>query len=120
MLRRADRTRPEFRCGICGVNLGRSPWLGLPDDPHTACGCFESRKKSKMIIKPTKSEKIKAITDTVKPVANYLVEIGKIDAFKDFTKDEICGLIRVAQEGVQSSLKAQCNFDPEYGDEIPF
>lgn len=60
-----------------------------------------------MIIKPSPTEKVQAITDTVKPVAEYLQSIGKIDAFNDFTKDEICGLIRVAQEGVQESLCRQ-------------
>lgn len=58
-----------------------------------------------MITKPTPQEKVQAILDTVKPVAEYLQSIGKIQAFNDFTKDEICGLIRVAQEGVQDSLR---------------
>lgn len=72
-----------------------------------------------MIVRPSKEEKIQAILDTVQPVAKYLQEIGKIEAFNDFTKDEICGLIRVAQDGVQESLSRQCanGFDDQ---EIPF
>lgn len=60
-----------------------------------------------MITKPSPEEKVQAILDTVQPVAQYLQSIGKIEAFKDFTKDDICGLIRVAQEGVQESLHRQ-------------
>lgn len=71
-----------------------------------------------MITKPSPQEKMQAILDTVKPVAEYLQSINKIEAFNDFTKDEICGLIRVAQEGVQESLKDQCN--QAFNDEIPF
>lgn len=70
-----------------------------------------------MITKPSPTEKVQAITDTVKPVAEYLQGIGKIEAFKDFTKDEICGLIRVAQEGVQESLCRQLGRAVE--DQIP-
>lgn len=67
---------------------------------------------------PSQSEKVQAILDTVKPVAEYLQSIGKIEAFKDFSKDEICGLIRCAQDGVQASLHRQSadGFD----DQIPF
>lgn len=71
-----------------------------------------------MISKPSPQEKVQAILDTVKPVAEYLQSIGKIDAFNDFTKDEICGLIRTAQEGVQASLSAQLSSSLE--DQIPF
>lgn len=71
-----------------------------------------------MITKPSKTEKVQAIQDTVKPVAEYLQGIGKIEAFNDFTKDEICGLIRVAQEGVQQSLCRQLGRTID--DEIPF
>lgn len=71
-----------------------------------------------MITKPSPSEKVQAITDTVKPVAEYLQSIGKIEAFNNFTKDEICGLIRVAQEGVQASLSRQLG--RAIDDEIPF
>lgn len=71
-----------------------------------------------MITKPTPEEKVQAILDTVKPVAEYLQSIGKIEAFNNFTKDEICGLIRCAQDGVQESLKRQCANGLE--DEIPF
>jgi len=70
-----------------------------------------------MITKPSPSEKTQAILDTVKPVAEYLQSIGKIDAFSDFSKDDICGLIRVAQEGVQESLRIQCK--QAFDDEIP-
>ena len=67
---------------------------------------------------PSQSEKVQAILDTVKPVAEYLQSIGKIEAFKDFSKDEVAGLIRVCQEGVQESLHRQSadGFD----DQIPF
>ena len=71
-----------------------------------------------MITKPSPQEKVQAILDTVKPVAEYLQSIGKIEAFKDFSKDEICGLIRVAQDGVQGSLRKQCK--QAFDDEIPF
>lgn len=71
-----------------------------------------------MIRKPSASEKVQAILDARKQVGEYLISIGKIEAFADFTKDEICGLIRAAQDGVQASLHKQLadNFD----DEIPF
>ncbi|MHA3913867.1 DUF6511 domain-containing protein [Halovulum sp. GXIMD14793] len=64
---------------------------------------------------PTKQEKIQAILDARQPVAEYLSSINKIDAFNEFSKDEICGLIRAAQEGVQSSLRRQTSdaFDQE-------
>lgn len=68
---------------------------------------------------PTNSEKITAILDAREPVARYLEGIGKIDVFSDFTKDEICGLIRAAQEGVQESLRRQAGEAFGAG-EIPF
>lgn len=71
-----------------------------------------------MITKPSKSEKIQAILDARQPVAEYLHSIGKIEAFADFSKDEICGLIRAASDGVQASLREQCAEGLE--DEIPF
>jgi hypothetical protein len=51
-------------------------------------------------------------------LADYLQSIGKISVFDDFTKDEICGLIRAAQEGVQNSLRRQLR--AAFDDEIPF
>lgn len=71
-----------------------------------------------MITKPSPQEKVQAILDTIKPVAEYLQSIGKIEAFNDFTKDEICGLIRCAQDGVQASLKEQTK--SSFDDVIPF
>lgn len=100
------------------MNLGKAPWQGLPDDPHTACGCYPPKEKNVEMRNPSPAEKVKAITDTVKPVADYLMKIGKIEAFNDFTKDEVCGLIRVAQEGVQQSLHEQMK--SSFDDEIPF
>lgn len=67
---------------------------------------------------PSPSEKVQAILDARQDVAQYLANIGKIEVFNDFTKDEICGLIRAAQEGVQRSLHNQIN-DALNG-EIPF
>lgn len=67
---------------------------------------------------PSQGEKVQAILDTIKPVAEYLQSIGKIGAFSDFTKDEIAGLIRCAQEGVQASLRKQC--EDALNGEIPF
>lgn len=68
---------------------------------------------------PSREEKVQAILDARKPVAEYLQSIGKIEAFNDFTKDDIAGLIRAAQEGVQDSLRRQLksSFDDEI---IPF
>lgn len=102
------------------MNLGKAPWKGLPDDPHTECGCYPSKyKESKnMITKPSPQEKVQAILDARQDVAEYLQSIGKIEVFGDFTKDEICGLIRAAQEGVQKSLTNQIGQGLE--DQIPF
>jgi hypothetical protein len=71
---------------------------------------------------PTKEEKVQAILDARQQVAEYLQGIGKIEVFANFTKDDICGLIRAAQEGVQASLHKQMKdaFNEDFGDEIPF
>ncbi|MFA9231840.1 MAG: DUF6511 domain-containing protein [Microgenomates group bacterium] len=68
---------------------------------------------------PSPSEKIQAILDARADVAEYLQSIGKIAVFDSFTKDDICGLIRAAQDGVQKSLHRQGGsaFDDS---EIPF
>ena len=71
-----------------------------------------------MISKPSNSEKVQAILDARAPVAEYLQSIGKIEAFEGFTKDDICGLIRAAHEGVQDSLRRQLKIVID--DEIPF
>lgn len=67
---------------------------------------------------PSTEEKIQAILDARKNVAEYLQGIGKIEVFNDFTKDEICGLIKAAQAGVQESLHRQ--LASAFDDEIPF
>lgn len=67
---------------------------------------------------PSNQEKVQAILDARKDVAEYLQSIGKMEAFADFSKDDICGLIRAAQDGVQASLHRQLN-DAMNG-EIPF
>lgn len=67
---------------------------------------------------PTKEQKIKAVLDAREPVAKYLLEIGKIEAFANFSKDDICGLIKTAKEACDASLKEQMRRDFE--DEIPF
>lgn len=68
-----------------------------------------------MIARPTTEEKIQAILDARQDVAGYLQSIGKIEAFAEFSKDDICGLIRAAHDAVQASLKVQCReaFDGE-------
>jgi len=68
---------------------------------------------------PSPSEKTQAILDARQQVGEYLQKIGKIDAFANFTKDDICGLIRAAQDGVQASLRKQLHdgFEDEV---IPF
>ena len=68
---------------------------------------------------PSNQEKVQAILDARKDVAEYLQSIGKIEAFADFTKDDICGLIRAAQDGVQRSLHEQLR-NAVLDDEIPF
>ena len=102
------------------MNLGQDPWKGPPDADgllRTACGCYPSKGK-KMIARPSNDEKIQAILDARQPVAEYLQKIGKIAAFDGFSKDEICGLIRVAHDGIQDSLRVQCR--DAFDGEIPF
>ena len=67
---------------------------------------------------PTQSEKVQAILDARADVATFLQSIGKIEAFSEFTKDDVAGLIRAAQEGVQNSLHRQMKSALE--DDIPF
>lgn len=67
---------------------------------------------------PSQEEKVQAILDARAPVAEYLASIGKIEAFEAFTRDEICGLIRAAQEGVQASLRRQVG--DAFADQVPF
>lgn len=100
------------------MNLGKAPFKGLPHDPHTVCGCFPPKGQKSMITKPSKTEKVQSILDARQPVAEYLQSIGKIEAFEGFTKDEICGLIRAAHDGVQDSLRAQLGLT--FDDEVPF
>lgn len=71
------------------------------------------------MFRPSSEEKVQAILDARQDVAEYLQSIGKIEAFNEFTKDEICGLIRAAQDGVQKSLHRQAG-DGFTDDEIPF
>lgn len=66
---------------------------------------------------PNQQEKITAILDARADVAAYLERIGKMEVFANFTKDEICGLIRAAQEGVQASLHRQMG--DALNDEVP-
>ena len=115
---RTDRGRTEFRCAVCGVNLGARPWLGTTPNLYTRCGCYPEPKDEEMIRMPTTSEKVKAILDARPDVAAYLQGIGKIEVFAEFSKDEICGLIRASTEGVQKSLHLQLRHALE--DEIPF
>lgn len=88
--------------------------------PEKAVAMLEylERELKKMMRKPTNQEKIEAILSARKDVAEYLASIGKLDVFQHFTKDEICGLIRAAQEGVQEGLRKQC--EDAFSDEIPF
>lgn len=67
---------------------------------------------------PTTEEKIQSILDARAPVAAFLDKIGKTEAFAGFTKDEICGLIRAAHDGVQESLRRQTK--EAFEGEIPF
>lgn len=68
---------------------------------------------------PSKSEKITAILDARANVAEFLDSIGKMEVMASFTKDEICGLIRAASDGVQESLRRQAG--EAFGEgEIPF
>lgn len=114
---RPVQRRPDYRCNICWVNLGPNPWKGTAPDLWTECGCYPKPQEQKMRL-PSQGEKITAILDARQDVAQYLTSIGKIEIFANFTKDEICGLIRAAQDGVQASLKRQIG-DAMDG-EIPF
>lgn len=71
-----------------------------------------------MIVKPSNTEKVQAILDARQAVAEFLNQIGKIEAFNDFSKDDICGLIRAAHDAVQESLRKQTG--AMFDDEIPF
>lgn len=90
------------------MSLGPEPFIG-PRDARgqlaTRCGCFPGGTKQMRL--PTAEEKATAILDARKTVAEYLHGIGKLEVFDTFTKDEICGMIRAAQEGVQDSLRRQ-------------
>ncbi len=68
---------------------------------------------------PCQEEKIQAILDARQDLAEYLSSIGKLQVFDNFTKDEICGLIKAAQMGVQKSLRRQVEQAFEDA-EIPF
>ena len=119
-MRRTNRQRTEFQCGLCGSNLGTRPWKGEAPNLYTLCGCYlPARKKEKKMRRPTVQEKVTAILAARQGVAEYLQTIGKIEAFNGFSKDEIAGLIRVCQEGVQKSLHDQIG-DGFEDPEIPF
>lgn len=116
--------RPDFRCGLCGVNLGDQPWLGPPDENgqlHTACGCYPV-KEHKMNARPTKQELIDAVMASRQSVAEYLQSIDKVEAFATFSKDDIAGLIYTAHEAVQGNLLKQAGvaFTDGFNDPIPF
>ena len=121
MWKRADQERAEFQCSVCGQQLGTDPWVGKHPYARTKCGCIGPEQKKgqqEMITKPSQSEKIQSILDAREPVAAFLQSIGKLDAFNGFTKDEICGLIRAAHDGVQHSLRTQMG--STFEDEIAF
>lgn len=61
---------------------------------------------------------VQAVLDSRQHVAEYLQSIGKIEAFASFTKDEVAGLIYASFEGVQASLRVQCQ--EAFDGEIPF
>lgn len=71
-----------------------------------------------MIARPNKDEKIQAVLDARQNVVEYLSSINKLGAFDGFSKDDICGLIYAAHEGVQASLRVQCQ--EAFDGEIPF
>lgn len=100
------------------MNLGPRPWLGTVTEPYTACGCAPKPKEQDDMRLPTNQEKVQAILDARTDVAEYLKSIGKMEAFAGFSKDEICGLIRAAAEGVNKSFHRQLKSALE--DEIPF
>ena len=56
---------------------------------------------------PSNQEKVQAILDARKDVAEYLQSINRMEAFDNFSRDDICGLIRACQDGVQRSLHRQ-------------
>lgn len=68
---------------------------------------------------PCQEEKVQAILDARQDLAEYLASINKLHVFEGFTKDEICGLIKAAQMGVQKSLHRQVR-DAFECEEIPF
>lgn len=68
---------------------------------------------------PAPEEKMQAILDARSDLAEYLGSIGKIEVMSAFSKDEICGMIRACQEGVQKSLHRQAG-DGLEDQEIPF
>lgn len=70
-----------------------------------------------MIRIPSNEEKVQAILDAREDVVQYLSDIGKLDAFSEFSRDEICGLIKAASVGVQKSLHRQ--LDSAMNDELP-
>lgn len=112
------KQRPDFLCSVCGMNLGPFPWKGRAPDLYTECGCFRPIKGANDMRVPSQQEKVQAILDTVPVVAEYLKGIDRIEAFNDFTKDDICGLIRACQDGVQASLHRQLG--QSFDDQIPF
>lgn len=116
MQHRGSNSRPNFRCAVCDAELGPKPWLGASPDLYTACGCYAQKEQAVRI--PSSTEKVQAILDARQDVAEYLGSIDKLDVFASFTKDEICGLIRAAQDGVQKSLHRQ--LASAMSDEIPF
>ena len=67
---------------------------------------------------PSPQEKVQAILDARQDLAEFLQSIGKIEVFNDFSKDEIFGMIRAAQDGVQKSLRRQ--IADGLDQEIPF
>lgn len=71
-----------------------------------------------MITKPSNTEKMQSILDAREPVFKFLTSIGKTEAFDGFTKDDMCGLIRAAHDGVQHSLRTQMG--GSFEDEIAF
>jgi len=106
-------------CAACGTGLFNR-WIvtGTGKAAHIGA-CHDALiEKAKKMRLPTSDEKIKAIMDARSPVFEYLQGIGKTEAFDGFSKDEMCGLIRAAQEGVQASLKQQVH--DAFEGEIPW
>lgn len=117
MGRTVQSVRPSFRCGVCDTDLGQKPWLGITPNLYTACGCYPKPEEQTVKL-PSSEEKIQAILDARADLVQYLQGIGKVDVFNGFTKDEICGLIKAAQMGVQKSLHRQ--LASAFDEEIPF